>query len=117
MRNHAVKVANVLAIFAVLLMFYTFYNKHFVTPTINLASAIVFYNLSVYGFRRKPWLRTLPFYFCVVMCVHAYFALFWAITPRAMLGDNFTLTYSIACAVFALLAYSQRHKLRSSESK
>lgn len=112
MNHYAIKATQLLAIVALMLMFYTFYNKHFVTPTINLISAILFYNWSIYGFKRGPWLRSLPFYFCLVMSVHAYFALFWAKTPRAMLGDDFTLTYTIGCALFALLAYTQRHRLK-----
>jgi len=112
MNHYTIKLTHFLAIFAMSLMFYTFYNKHFVTPTINLVSAIMLYNWSIYGFQRAPWLRTLPFYFFLVMSVHAYFALFWAKTPRAMLGNDFTTAYAVVCGVFALLAYTQKHKLK-----
>jgi len=42
MNHYTIKLAQLLVFFAILLMFYIFYSKHFVTTTINLVSAIFF---------------------------------------------------------------------------
>ena len=87
--------------------------KHFVIPTMLLAATIVFANLARFGYRDNPFAKNVLFWFGVLVTCHAFFALFWAKTPRELLGGAFLPVYGGIFVVFALLTwqYAKRNKL------
>ena len=87
--------------------------KHFVIPTMILAATILFANLARFGYRDNPFAKNTLFWFGVLATCHAFFALFWAKTPREMLGEAFLPVYGSAFVVFALLTwqYARRNRL------
>lgn len=87
--------------------------RHFVIPTMLLAVTILFANLARYGYRDNPFAKHTLFWFGVLATCHAFFALFWAKTPREMLGGAFLPVYGSAFVLLGLLTwqYARRNKL------
>ena len=87
--------------------------KHFVIPTMILAATILFANLARFGYRDNAFAKNVLFWFGVLVACHAFFALFWAKTPREILGAAFLPVYGSAFVVFALLSwqYARRNRL------
>ena len=87
--------------------------KHFVIPTMILAATILFANLAGFGYRDNAFAKNVLFWFGVLVACHAFFALFWAKTPREILGAAFLPVYGSAFVVFALLSwqYARRNRL------
>ena len=87
--------------------------KHFVIPTLLLAATILFANLARFGYRDNPFAKNTLFWFGVLATCHAFFALFWAKTPRELLGGAFLPVYGAAFVIFAVLTwqYARRNKL------
>ena len=107
-------VATILAGVGILGVLQTFViGKHFIIPTMLLAVTILFANLARFGYRDNPFAKNTLFWFGVLATCHAFFALFWAKTPRELLGGAFLPVYGSAFIVFALLTwqYGRRNKL------
>ena len=107
-------VATILAGVGILGVLQTFViGKHFIIPTMLLAVTILFANLARFGYRDNPFAKNTLFWFGVLATCHAFFALFWAKTPRELLGGAFLPVYGSAFVVFALLTwqYGRRNKL------
>ena len=87
--------------------------KHFIIPTMLLAATILFANLARFGFRDNAFAKNLLFWFGVLVTCHAFFALFWAKTPREILGSAFLPVYGAVFVIFALLSwqYAKRNNL------
>lgn len=87
--------------------------KHFVIPTMILAATILFANLARFGYRDNAFAKNVLFWFGVLVACHAFFALFWAKTPREILGAAFLPVYGSAFVLFALLSwqYAKRNRL------
>lgn len=79
--------------------------QHFVIPTGILLIAILFGNLARFGFRDAIWAKHILFWFGVVVTCHTFFALFWAKTPRELLGSAFLPFYGASCIAFAYLSW------------
>ena len=107
-------VAAILAIAGIAGVLQTFIiGKHFVIPTMLLAVTILFANLAAFGYRDNRFAKNILFWFGVLATCHAFFALFWAKTPRELLGGAFLPVYGSAFLIFALLTwqYARRNKL------
>jgi len=92
-----------IAIAALLGVLQTFViGKHFVIPTMILFMAVVFGNLARFATRGQDWAKHVLFWIFFIAACHAFFALFWAKTPREMLGDAFIYVYG---AHFLLLSF------------
>lgn len=107
-------VAALLAALAVLGVLQTFIiGKHFVIPTMVLVLAVVFGNLARFGINGQRWAKFMLFWIFFIMASHAFFALFWARTPREMLGDAFLPVYGLVFIVLAVLCwfYARRNRL------
>jgi hypothetical protein len=89
--------------------------KHFVIPTMLLAVTVLFANLARFGYRDKPLAKHILFWVGFLITCHAFFALFWAKTPREMLGAAFLPVYGSVFVVFALLSwqYARRNRIFS----
>jgi hypothetical protein len=84
--------------------------KHFVIPTMILVIAILFGNLARFGAKGQRWAKHTLFWIFFVMACHTFFALFWAATPREMLGQMFLPVYGLFFVVFAVLCWSYSRK-------
>jgi len=87
--------------------------KHFVIPTMVLALAVLFGNLARSGMRGDRLAKQIIFWIFFVATCHAFFALFWAATPREILGAAFLYVYGAAFVVLGFLSwqYAARNEL------
>ncbi len=76
--------------------------KHFVIPTMVLVLAVFFGNLARSSMRGERWAQHILFWIFFIAACHAFFALFWAVTPREILGDAFLFVYG---AVFFIVGF------------
>lgn len=107
-------VASMIAVVALLGVLQTFIvGKHFVIPTMILALAVFFANLARYGLRGERWAQHVLFWTFFIATCHAFFALFWAKTPREILGDAFLTIYGAAFLILAVLCwhYAKKNEL------
>ncbi|MDX1405449.1 MAG: hypothetical protein R3192_12965 [Woeseiaceae bacterium] len=103
--------AAILCVIALLGVLQTFIiGKHFVIPTMILTLAVLFGNLARFGLRGENWARHMLFWIFAIASCHAFFALFWARTPRALLGDAFPFVYGAAFVIFAFLSWQYARK-------
>jgi hypothetical protein len=103
-----------IAVVALLGVLQTFIiGKHFVIPTMVLASAVLFGNLARSGMRGNSLAKQIIFWMFFVATCHAFFALFWAATPREILGAAFLYVYGTAFVGLAFLSwqYAKRNEL------
>lgn len=104
-------VATLITVVALLGVLQTFIiGKHYVIPTAILFLAVLFGNLARFGYRDEPWAKHMLFWIAVMICVHTFFALFWAARPREIFGDVFLPVYGIVCVVFGFLAWQYQKK-------
>lgn len=107
-------VAAILAIAGLAGVLQTFiFGRHFVIPTLILASTILFANLAIFGYRDNAFAKNMLFWLGTLITCHTFFALFWAKTPRELLGDAFLPVYGSTFVIFALLTwqYARRNRL------
>lgn len=96
------------ALFGVLQTFII--GKHFVIPTLILALAVFFGNLARYGLRGERWAQHVLFWIFLLATCHAFFALFWAKTPREILGEAFLYVYGSVFVILAILCWHYAKK-------
>ena len=95
--------AAIIAIAALLGVLQSFIiGRHFVIPTMVLVLAVIFGNLARCSMRGERWAMHVLFWIFFIATCHAFFALFWAVTPRVILGDAFLFIYG---AVFVILGF------------
>lgn len=103
--------AVIVAFLALLGVLQTFIiGKHFVIPTLILTLAIFFANLAAFGLRGKIWAKHVLFWIFTIAACHAFFALFWAKTPREMLGGAFLYVYGAAFIILAFFSWQYAKK-------
>ena len=87
--------------------------KHFVIPTLLLVLAVFFGNLARSSMRGERWAKHVLFWTFFIATCHAFFALFWAVTPREMLGDAFLFVYGAVFLIVGVLTwqYAKRNEL------
>jgi hypothetical protein len=110
--KHSLEAAAAIITFAALLgVLQTFIiGKHFVIPTLILVLAVLFGNLARYGLRGERWAQQILFWIFLIATCHAFFALFWARTPREMLGGAFLYVYGAAFVILAILCWQYAKK-------
>lgn len=84
--------------------------KHFVIPTAILAMAVLFGNLARSGLRGDRLAKQIIFWIFFIAACHAFFALFWAATPRQILGAAFMYVYGAAFVILAFLCWQYARK-------
>ncbi len=103
--------AAIIAIAALIGVLQTFIvGRHFVIPTMVLVLAILFGNLARHSMRGAIWAKHVLFWIFFVATCHAFFALFWAITPRVFLGDAFYFIYGAVFVVLGFLSWQYARK-------
>lgn len=87
--------------------------RHFVIPTMILVLVVLFGNLARSGMRGERWAQHVLFWIFFVAASHAFFALFWAKTPREILGSAFLFVYGAAFVLLSFLdwQYAKRNAL------
>ena len=106
--------ASVIAVAALLGVLQTFIiGKHFVIPTMVLVLAILFGNLAGSSMRGERWAKHVLFWIFFIVTCHAFFALFWAVTPRQILGEAFLYVYGAVFVIVGLLTwkYAQKNEI------
>ena len=104
-----------LALLGALAVLQTFVlGRHFVIPTVLLMPTAFVAVLAVRGAAGQRWARGIVLWLGVFAVAHLFFALFWAKTPRALLGEAFLPVYGALLVIFAVLtrAYGKRNGLR-----
>ncbi|MEX2257353.1 MAG: hypothetical protein WD672_01470 [Woeseia sp.] len=111
--------ATVIALVAGALLFgvlQTFiFGKHYLIPTGLLVFALLSGNIARYAYRGKPWAQHTAFWIGVLLTCHIFFALFWSVQYRRMLGAAFEPVAIVVTLVLAYLTwqYARRNKLFS----
>ena len=106
--------ASVIASAALLGVLQTFIiGKHFVIPTMVLVLAILFGNLAANSLRGERWAKHVLFWIFFTATCHAFFALFWAVTPRKILGEAFPFIYGAVFVIVGFLTwqYAQKNEI------
>jgi hypothetical protein len=87
--------------------------KHFVIPTMILFFAVIFGNLARFAMQGRDWAKHVLFWIFFIAACHAFFALFWAKTPREMLGSAFIYIYGADFLLLSFLSwqYAKRNSL------
>ena len=111
LENSLEAIAALFALGAMLGVLQTFIiGKHFVIPTMILVFAVLFGNLARFGVRGERWAKHTLFWIFFLMACHAFFALFWAATPREILGGLFLPVYGVAFLVLTGLCWTYSKK-------
>jgi hypothetical protein len=87
--------------------------KHYLIPTAILVLAILFGNLARYGYRDQAWAKVVLYWIGVILNFHVFFALFWSVKYRAILGEAFEYVFAPLTLVLAYLLwqYARRNEL------
>jgi hypothetical protein len=111
LENSLEAIAALFALGATLGVLQTFIiGKHFVIPTMILVFAVLFGNLARFGVRGERWAKHTLFWIFFLMACHAFFALFWAATPREILGGLFLPVYGVVFVVLSALCWTYSKK-------
>ena len=103
--------AAIIAIAALLGVCQTFIiGRHFVIPTMLLVLAVFFGNLARYSMRGERWAKHVLFWIFFIAACHAFFALFWGVTPREILGDAFLFVYGAVFIIVGFLSWQYAKK-------
>jgi hypothetical protein len=87
--------------------------KHYLIPTMILVLAVLFGNLARYGYRDQAWAKVVLYWIGVILNFHVFFALFWSVKYRAILGEAFEYLFAPLTLVLAYLLwqYARRNEL------
>ena len=87
--------------------------KHYLIPTAILVLAVLFGNLARYGYRDQAWAKVVLYWIGVILNFHVFFALFWSVKYRAILGEAFEYVFAPLTLVLAILVwqYARRNEL------
>ncbi|MDP5132138.1 MAG: hypothetical protein NWQ54_14735 [Paraglaciecola sp.] len=67
--------------------------KHYIIPTVILVLTVLFGNLAWFGLHKRKWANLVNFWIGFLLTAHCFFALFWSVKYRAILGDQFELVF------------------------
>ncbi len=99
-------IAAVIAVVAALAVLQTFViGRHYIIPTMILFWAVVFGNLARYGLRGRPWAKQILFWIFFLFVAHTFFALFFSVRYRELLGGAFVYVGGAVFIVFAVLVF------------
>lgn len=63
--------------------------KHYIIPTVLLLPTVLLGNFAWYGLQQVKWAQHVNFWIGFIVTSHIFFAVFWAKTPREILGSAF----------------------------
>lgn len=87
--------------------------RHYLIPTMILVVTVLFGNLARYGYRDQAWAKHVLYWIGVILTLHVFFALFWSVKYRSMLGEAFEFVFAPLTAMLAWLVweYGRRNAL------
>lgn len=87
--------------------------RHYLIPTALLALAVLFGNIAWHGYHDQRWAKHVLWWMGILLTAHLFFALFWSVKYRAILGVAFEPVCAVLTAGMALLAwqYARRNGL------
>ena len=94
-------IMTVIGFFAVMQTFIL--GKHYIIPTAILFLTIILGNLSYYGLQGRRAAKKILFWAFFLFDVHLFFALFFSVKYRTILGSNFEIICIINIIVFSYL--------------
>lgn len=99
-------VAVIISAVALLAVLQTFIvGQHYIIPTLILSNFIVLANVTWRAVDDSIWAKKCLFWFFLIICCHAFFALFWAVQPREFLGNAFIYIYGATFLILAFLCW------------
>ncbi|HSG90505.1 MAG TPA: hypothetical protein VLA56_14915 [Pseudomonadales bacterium] len=107
-------VAALISVVALLAVLQTFaIGRHYIIPTAILVPTVLFGNLARFGLSGRRWAKEILFWIGVIFTAHTFFALFFAKTPRELLGAAFEPVCALVfvASLFAVVQYARRNRL------
>ncbi|MFT2092783.1 hypothetical protein [Paraglaciecola sp. 2405UD69-4] len=89
--------------------------KHYIIPTILLTLTVLMGNLAWYGLKQVKWANYVNFWLGFILTNHLFFAVFWAKTPREILGAAFVpaaISLTLIMLIFTVF-YGRKNQLFS----
>ena len=89
------------------------FGKHYIIPTALLSVSIIFGNLTYYGFQENRIAKKILFWLFFTLTAHLFFALFFSVKYRAILGSYFEPICILNIVIFGylLFKYNEENKL------
>jgi hypothetical protein len=93
--------------------------KHYIIPTGLLVIAVLLGNLAWFGLHKAKWANLINFWCGFLLSAHCFFALFWSVKYRAILGEQFELVLVPLTLFLSALTwlYAKNNKLFAAGSK
>ena len=87
--------------------------KHYIIPTILLLVTVLFGNFAWFGLQQQKWAQHVNFWIGFIATSHLFFAVFWAKTPREILGGAFEPVFIMLTLVmlFLTIFYARSNQL------
>ena len=84
--------------------------RHYIIPSAILVVAVLFGNLAWWGFQDKTWAKYLLFWSGFLFTCHAFFALFFSVKYRELLGSYFEVTCTTVVVIFGFITIQYARK-------
>ena len=107
-------IVGVIAFIGFLAVIETFiFGKHYIIPTAIFFMTIVLANLTFYGFRKNRIAKKIMFWLFFLLDAHLFFALFFSVKYRTLLGNFFEMICSFLLLIlsYMLLKYQKQNEL------
>ena len=90
--------------------------KHYIIPTLLLVVTVLVGNLAWYGLQQVKWAQCVNFWIGFIVTCHLFFAVFWAKTPREILGNTFEPVAIVMTLIMLALTvfYARKNQIFSS---
>ena len=87
--------------------------KHYIIPTVILLFTVILGNLAWFALDGAKWAKRINFWCGFLLTSHCFFALFWSVKYRAILGDLFELVCVVLTLVLFVLTwlYAKHNRL------
>lgn len=82
--------------------------KHYIIPTVLLVLTVIFGNLAWFGLHQQKWAKLINFWGGFLLTAHCFFALFWSVKYRALLGANFEWVVGLITILLFLATWFYR---------
>ena len=111
LKNSMELIATVIAAGALWQVVYQFaFEKHYIIPTAILFVCVLFGNLARHGLKGAAWAKHILFWLGFIITWCFFFGIFFAVTPRALLGGAFEVVFSALFLLMAFLTFKYRQK-------
>lgn len=100
--------AAISAVAFVQVLYQFIFGRHYIIPTMILFVCILFGNLARHGMRGALWAKHMLFWFGVILSGLLFFGIFFAQTPKVVLGQAFLPTFIALFVLFAFLTFQYK---------